>query len=102
MRVILSRAAEADLDEILVYVANSSGSLEIGRSLLRAISKRLDRIGRFPLIGKRYEAGPDLTVRTLLAGNYIIFYSVRDNEIRILRIIHSSRDAFAVFAGEWS
>jgi plasmid stabilization system protein ParE len=39
-------------------------------------------------------------IRTFLANTYLIFYSFKPGEIRILRIIHASRDAQAVFTEE--
>jgi plasmid stabilization system protein ParE len=36
-------------------------------------------------------------IRTFPVNNHVIFYSVKPGEIRILRIIHASRDAYAVF-----
>jgi len=39
-------------------------------------------------------------VRSFPVNSYLIFYSVKPEEIHILRIIHVSRDAQAVFENE--
>ena len=55
---------------------------------------------KFPYIGKAFESGLRPNVRTFPVNNYLIFYSVKSGEIRILRIIHTSRNAPVVFSEE--
>ena len=57
-------------------------------------------LDEFPFIGKSFESARRPNIRSFSVGNYIIFYSTHPAEIRILRIIHASRDAWAVFTQE--
>jgi len=100
MRIRLAPQAKADLDAIWLYFARESGSSDFATRTIGSIADKFGLFARFPCIGKSLE--PDLrpNIRTFPVNNYVIFYSVRPAEIRILRIIHSSRDAQAVFAAE--
>jgi toxin ParE1/3/4 len=100
MRIRIAKQARTDLDEIWLYVAQESGSMDAATRLISAITDRFALFARFPFIGKSLQDSPRPDVRTFPVNNYVIFYSTRAGEVRILRIIHSRRDAFSVFAVE--
>jgi len=100
VRVRLSKQARVDLNEIWLYIANSSSDADTADRLTEAVSECLALLGRFPYLGKSLQDSTYQNVRTFPVQNYVIFYEVLPGKVRILRIIHSSRDAFAVFAGE--
>ncbi len=102
MRIKLSKQAQSDLDEIWHYAAQASSSFDTADRLTDTITERFALFARFPLIGKKIENGKLLNARTFSAGSYVIFYSIQREHVLILRIIHSSRDAFAAFSAEWS
>jgi toxin ParE1/3/4 len=100
VRVRLSKQARTDLNEIWLYIANSSSDLNAADRLTDAISERLALLGRFPYLGKSLQDSNSPNVRTFPVQSYVIFYEVLPGKVRILRIIHCSRDAYAVFAEE--
>jgi plasmid stabilization system protein ParE len=100
MRLRIARQARTDLDQIWLYTAQESGSTDAATRLVSAITEQFALFARFPFIGRSLENSRRPNVRTFPVHNHLIFYSTRPGEVRILRVIHSSRDAFAVFAGE--
>ena len=99
-RIRLAPQARADLDSIWLYLARESGSANLATRTIDSITDKFRMFARFPYIGKSLESDLRPNVRTLPSGNHVIFYSVKPGEVRILRIIHASRDPYAVFAEE--
>jgi toxin ParE1/3/4 len=100
MRIRLAPQARADLTGIWLYIAQESGSTNITTRAVGSIADKFGLFSKFPNIGRSLESELRPGVRTFPVNNYMIFYSVRPGEIRILRIIHASRDAQAVFDEE--
>jgi toxin ParE1/3/4 len=100
MRIRLAPQARSDLDEIWIYVARNSGSLEVATRHVDSIVRSFGLLARFPLIGRSLEASKRPDIRPLVAGNYIVFYRPIESEIRVLRVIHAARDAYALFMEE--
>jgi toxin ParE1/3/4 len=100
MRIRLAPQARADLDAIWLYIARESSSEATATRAVGAITDKFGLLTKFPFIGKSLESDLRPNVRILLANNYLIFYSVKSGEIRILRIIQASRDAYDIFAEE--
>jgi toxin ParE1/3/4 len=100
MRIRLAPQARADLDAIWLYVARESGSSALATRVVGIIANRFALFAKFPYIGKTLASERHTNVRTFPVNSYLIFYSIKPEEIRILRIIHASRDAEAVFAEE--
>ncbi len=100
MRIRLAPQARIDLDEIWLYVARKSGNQEIATRHIESIASGFGLLAKFPSIGRSLEMSQRPNVRTLAIRSYIVFYRPADGEIRILRIIHAARDAYAVFAEE--
>jgi toxin ParE1/3/4 len=100
MRVRLAPHARDDLDSIWGYVARESGDLGAATHVIQAIVGRFRLLSKFPKIGKRFPSERHPQVRTLACANYIIFYNPKAEELRILRVIHAKRDAYAVFLRE--
>ena len=44
--------AQADLDDIWLYVAHESGSIEIANRLIETIANRFFTLARFPYLGR--------------------------------------------------
>jgi toxin ParE1/3/4 len=100
MRIRVAPQARADLDGIWLYVARESGNHAIATRVVGSIADKFGLFARFPNIGKSLESDLRPNVRSFPVNSYVIFYSARPGEIRILRIIHASRDAQAVFVEE--
>jgi toxin ParE1/3/4 len=90
----VSLPALADLDEIADYLY--SKNINAGNRILDNIESRIKSLETHPLRGY---ARDDLSsgLRCLNEGNYLIFYSVKDTSIQILRILHSKRDLESEF-----
>jgi plasmid stabilization system protein ParE len=53
MGYCLLPSAEAELDDIWLYVARASGSIEIANRLIDTITERLFLLGQYPQMGRR-------------------------------------------------
>ena len=94
MKVSVSAKANSDLLRIYAYLFprnQAAADRIIGR-----INQRFVQLSRFPFIGRpRASLAPGL--RSLLAGTYLIFYTVGAEEITIVRVIDSRMDIDAEF-----
>lgn len=97
MRIRLSPVARADLDELWLYIARESGDENTATRAVEAIAAKFALFARFPLIGRRFAETRHAEVRVFPVGRHVVFYRPAEAEIRILRVLHSSRDAFAEF-----
>lgn len=100
MRIRVSPQARADLDELWLFIAHESASEASATRVIATITEKFALFARFPFIGKSLESAKRPNLRSFPVENYVIFYSIRPGEIRILRIIHTGRDAWAVFERE--
>jgi toxin ParE1/3/4 len=98
VRIRLAPQARADLDAIWLYLAQETGSHTTATRAIASITDKFGLFAKFPHLGKSLESDLRPNVRTFPINNYVIFYSVKPGEMRILRVIHASRDAQAVFA----
>jgi plasmid stabilization system protein ParE len=89
--------ARAYLDAIWLYIAQESASPSIATRTIASITDKFGLFARFPHIGKSLESHLRPNIRTFPVNNHIISHNVRVGEVRILRIIHTSRDAHAIF-----
>lgn len=88
----ISTEAERDLDEIWLYVASQSGSVEIADRIVDTLTDRLFLLSSHPHIGRDRSRDLQQGLRTFPAGDYVIFYRIEDGDILVLRVIHGSRD----------
>ncbi len=100
MRIRLAPQARLDLDAIWLYIARESGSEDAATRAISSITDEFGLFAKFPHIGRSLESELRPSIRTFPVNSYVIFYSVRPEEIRILRILHARRDAQAIFAEE--
>ena len=89
MRLRWTRLAERDLDEIAQYVGQDSPAAA-ARVVLELIDQAETLLPQYPAIGR---PGRVLGTRELVVGQlpYIIAYRVRDRDLEILRVLHTSR-----------
>jgi toxin ParE1/3/4 len=100
VRIRLAPQARADLDAIWLYIAREYANDRSATRVIASITDKFGLLSRFPHLGKSLESDLRPSVRIFPVNNYVIFYSLKSGEIRILRIIHASRDAEAIFAAE--
>ncbi len=93
--------AERDIEECFVYIAEDD--LDTGVYFLAAVEDSLEQIAKYPLIGKqrnftdkRFENVRMWRVKGF--ESYLIFYAVTENQIEMIRLLHSSRDIEDLFS----
>ena len=94
MQVSFAPAAVQDVEEIgdYIYAENPAAATRF----IAELQMRCGRIANAPDSGRpRPELSPGL--RSLPFRRYLIFYSTNDNEVRIERVLHGSRDIHAIF-----
>ena len=89
MKLTFSPAAEADLIEIALRIAQDNPARAL--TFVAELEGRCDALGGAPGIStSRPELGEG--VRMLPHGRYLIFYREVNKALRIERIIHGARD----------
>jgi plasmid stabilization system protein ParE len=90
MKLIYSRRALADLDQIKIYYA-AHASPAIAEAIGRRLENVVDRICRVPEAAPRVSQRSQVRVVAVVRYPFRIFYRVRDDAIDILHIRHTSR-----------
>jgi toxin ParE1/3/4 len=88
MRLRKTAIAEQDLLAILDYIAQDTP--DAADHFWQRLNDRFQSLLKSPLIGEsqdRFRAG----LRSVIEGNYIIFYEPRPAEIVIYRVLHAAR-----------
>jgi toxin ParE1/3/4 len=75
--------AEADLDDIWLYVARESGSVEIANCLIDMITDRFYTLAKFPYVGRSRQEDFGARYRSPAVGEYVIVYSVENLDVLI-------------------
>jgi toxin ParE1/3/4 len=89
MRVVLSRLALAELDEILTYIAKRS---PLGAKNVEARFRHaFELVGRHPHGAERLEQRPDVRRLPLVRYPYAVYYEIGADEVIVLRIMHGAR-----------
>ena len=94
MRVVISEEAERDLETVYVYIGEDNP--EAAEHFARATSEALNQLHRHPELGPR----PGFPTRHkrlrfwVVSGfhNYLIFYEITKEELKIIRVLHGARD----------
>jgi len=89
LRLRWTKRAERDLDEIASYIGQDSPAAA-ARVILELIDRVEASLTKRPAIGR---AGRVLGTRELVMGDlpYVVPYRVREQDIEILRVLHTSR-----------
>jgi toxin ParE1/3/4 len=94
MLVVRTKLADEDLLDIWFYVG--ADDMDAADRLLDQIDTRCDNLSQYPQKGVQRDAlMPGM--RSILEGNYVIFYQVNGDRVEILRILHGSRDFPSIF-----
>lgn len=98
--VRLSPEAESELDEIWLYIARATGSVEIANEALENIVERFWLLAQHPYLGRRRDDDLCPGLRSLIADQYVILHRVdQDSRVMIVHIMHGGRDIAGFFAG---
>jgi toxin ParE1/3/4 len=91
MRLIVSRAARADLKSIAQYTDEHWGHVQTG-TYIRSIRERIAAVAARPYLGRpREELGSGY--RSTLCGSHIVFYQVTERTVVVLHVLHQQMDA---------
>jgi toxin ParE1/3/4 len=90
MKLVYSRRALADLDEIATYYA-ASASPAIAESIERRLHNVIDRICGAPKSAPRVSQRSQVRVAAVVRYPFRIFYRLRGDTVDILHIRHTSR-----------
>ena len=94
--VVLSPAAERDLEDIWLTIAKEN--LPAADRLLAALGRKIERLARHPRLGSRR---PDIrpSVRMLVEGPYLLLYEIQPDSdagevvtVEIVRALDGRRD----------
>lgn len=92
----LTTRAEADLDEIYAYIANSLFALEAAENLMDKIENSIMRLIAFPYSFSLVLNEPlkKRGYRKLIVDNYMVFYLVdeREHQVIVMRILYGASD----------
>jgi toxin ParE1/3/4 len=95
----LSSEAEADLDNIWLYIARESGSIDIANRVMDGITERFWLLARHPYIGRARDGDLRPGLRSLVADDYVIIHRVGENSVvPILRVLPGSRGIVSMFS----
>jgi toxin ParE1/3/4 len=93
---IAPRAAR-DLDNIWLYVARDSGSVEVANKLIDAVTEQFLLLARYPRLGRSRDDDFGTGSRSLTVGEYLVVYCVEAEDVLILRVVHGRRDIESLF-----
>ena len=89
MRFRFSRRAEADLQDIMAYIARDDPVRAV--SFVRELREHCRRLVAFPDAARlRPELGEG--VRLVVSGKYVILYVVHLDLLEIRRVVHGARN----------
>jgi toxin ParE1/3/4 len=89
----LSAEAEAELDDIWLYLARESGSIKLASRVVENITERFWLLARYPYLGRARDEDLRPSLRSFRADDYVIIHRIEaDDAVLILHVIHGSRD----------
>ena len=95
-KIIRTDKADEQLREIIFYIADDSGSVDIALSCLDKIEKAINRLSDFPLSGSipRYSILRKQGYRVLIVERHLVFYKVNDKEkeVTVYAVVDGRRE----------
>jgi toxin ParE1/3/4 len=94
MRVFLSAAALADLEEIGDWIARDNPARAV--TFVHELREACETLAQSP---ERFAAVPrykHLGIRRRVYGNYLIFYRIEIDVVDVLHVLHGARDYDAI------
>ena len=95
-KIIRTDKADEQLREIIFYIADDSGSVDVALNYLDKIEKAINRLSDFPLSGSipRYSILRKQGYRVLIAERHLVFYKVNDKEkeVTIYAVVDGRRE----------
>ena len=81
-KILRTDKADQQLREIIFYIADDSGSIDIALSYLEKIETAINRLEEFPLSGNvpRYSILRKQGYRVLIVERHLVFHKVNEDE----------------------
>lgn len=85
-KIIRTDKADEQLREIIFYIADDSGSVDIALNYLEKIEAAINRLSDFPLSGStpRYSILRKQGYKVLIVERHLIFYKVNQEEKKVI------------------
>jgi toxin ParE1/3/4 len=90
LRLVTAPLAERDLADIAEFI--SKDSVQAAHNVLVRIERVVDLLLQRPYLGPPAMRPRRPGLRKMTVAPYIIFYRVAEEELQLLRVLHSSRD----------
>lgn len=95
-KIIRTDKADEQLREIIFYIADDSGSIDIAVDYLNKIEKAIHRLADFPLAGSipKYSILRKQGYRVLIVERHLVFYKVNEHEniVAIYAVLDARRE----------
>jgi toxin ParE1/3/4 len=88
----LAPGAEVELDEIWLWTAKESGSVDIADRLIDSITERFFLLARYPHMGRPRDDDLRRGLRSFPVGRYVIIYRAESEDVLISHIVAAARD----------
>jgi toxin ParE1/3/4 len=87
----LAPQARLELSSIWNYIVTESGNLAAADGVIDAITARFYLLSQYPRMGRaRDDLRPGL--RSFAVGQYVIVYTIEDEDVEILHVFHGRQD----------
>jgi toxin ParE1/3/4 len=95
----LAPKARAELGNIWDYIARESGNAAAADRVIDAITERFHLLARYPRTGRaRDDLRPGL--RSSPVGQYVIIYTIEEEDVQILHVFHGRQDIQGQLEGD--
>ncbi len=95
-RIIRADKADEQLREIIFYIADDSGSVDIALKYLDKIESSIERLEDFPMSGSipRYSVLRKQGYRVLIVERHLVFYKVNESDkiVTVYAIVDGRRE----------
>ncbi|HEV2492347.1 MAG TPA: type II toxin-antitoxin system RelE/ParE family toxin [Terriglobia bacterium] len=69
--------------------------------LVQSIIETVEKVARFPLLGRRVAEADDPSLPEVLLGNYRIIYRPEKARVLVLMVVHGARDLSQLVQRPW-
>lgn len=103
-KVLITDMAQKDLDDIFVYINDKFLARQAASNTLSNIKSAILKVAEMPEIGINVSKRLDKefqsleTLRMVLAGNYLVFYIISNQNLVVLRVLYQRRNWIEIFS----
>ena len=90
MKIVWTRPALENFEKIIDFIAEDS--LFFANKFSEQVFQLIEKLTKFPKMGKKVIEEKDENIRELVYNHYRIIYEIKQNEIIIYNIIHGKRN----------